>query len=313
MNPPNAPDPVQLLQLFQKVAPAWFLCQLCQKHGYPWRDDTYTVPVVVWLMMWQRLQTDRTLAGAVQHLFWGGCRELMSEDKREAEISSATGGYCVARQRLPIPIASEVSDRIVNELRAEMEEGWPGVQRPVFLIDGSTLQLPSREELRKRFPPGHNQHGENHWPVMHIVVMHDVYSGLALRPSWGAMYGSGAVSEQVLAEQALERLPVDAVVLSDCNFGIFAFAYAVQQSHRPMVLRLTKARAQKILGRQPQVGTDQKVIWRPSRYERKAHPQLAAEAGVEGRLIVWANPSRPRTAVSVYHVGFVCRGDRRYL
>ena len=175
MNPPNAPDPVQLLQLFQKVAPAWFLCQLCQKHGYPWRDDTYTVPVVVWLMMWQRLQTDRTLAGAVQHLFWGGCRELRSEDKREAEISSATGGYGVARQRLPIPIASEVSDRIVNELRAEMQEGWPGVQRPVFLIDGSTLQLPSREELRKRFPPGHNQHGENHWPVMHIAVMHDVY------------------------------------------------------------------------------------------------------------------------------------------
>jgi putative transposase len=293
MNTLDDRDTPQLLQLFQKVAPVWFLCQLCQEHGYRWRDDTYTLPVVVWLMMWQRLQSDRSLAAAVQHLLWGGCKELMSEDKQKAEVSSVTGGYCVARQRLPKLIASEVTDRMVNELRAEMQEGWPGVQRPVFLIDGSTVQLPSRVELRKRFPPGHNQHGENHWPVMQIVVMHDVYSGLALRPSWGAMYGSAAVSEQALAEQALARIPVDAVVLSDCNFGIFVFAHAVQQSQRPMVLRLTKARAQKILGSELKAGTDQKVIWRASKHESKAHPQLPAEACVEGRLIVCANPSRP--------------------
>ena len=293
MNCPEIPELPQLLQLFQKVAPAWFLCQLCQKYGYRWRDDTYTLPVVVWLMMWQRLQGERSLAAAVQHLLWGGCKDLMSDEKQEKEISSITGGFCVARQRLPKGIASEVSDRIVNELGAEMQEGWPGVQRPVFLIDGSTLQLPSRAELRRVFPPGHNQHGENHWPVMQIVVMHDVYSGLALRPSWGAMYGSAAVSEQALAEEALARLPVDAVVLSDCNYGIFVFAYAVQQSQRPMVLRLTKARAQKILGSELQVGTDQKVVWHASRHDRKAHPQLPAEAGVEGRLIVCANPSRP--------------------
>jgi putative transposase len=292
MDFPDASD-TQLLQLFQKVAPTWFLCQLCQKLGYAWREETYSVPVVIWLMMWQRLQAGRSLATAVQHLLWGGCKELMSEAKQQTKISAATGGYSQARQRLPKLIASEVADRIVNQLRGEMQEGWPGVQRPIFLIDGSTLQLPAHAELRKTFPPGHNQHGENHWPVMQIVVMHDVYSGLALRPSWGAMYGAAAVSEQALAEQALERLPADAVVLSDCNFGIFAFAYAVQQSQRPMVLRLTKARAHKILGSELKLGTDQKVVWRPSDWERKAHPQLPAEACVEGRLMVCANPSRP--------------------
>jgi len=127
---------------------------------------------------------------------------------------------------------------------------------------------------------------------MRIVVMQDVYSGLALRPSWGAMYGSGAVSEQALAQQALERLPADAVVLSDCNFGIFAFAYAVQQSQRPMILRLTKSRAQKISGSELQLGMEQRVVWQASSWERKTHPQLPAEACVEGRLIVCANPAR---------------------
>ena len=56
-----------------------------------------------------------------------------------------------------------------------------------------------------------------------------------------------AVSEQQLAEQALARLPGDGVVLADGNFGISAFAYAVQRSQRPLLFRLTAARARKIL------------------------------------------------------------------
>ena len=55
----------------------------------------------------------------------------------------------------------------------------------------------------------------------------------------GSDVGDTAVSEQALAEQALEKLPGDAVALGDGNFGIFAFAYAVQQSQRPLILRLT--------------------------------------------------------------------------
>jgi len=135
---------------------------------------------------------------------------------------------------------------------------------------------------------------------MRIVVFHDVFSGLALRPSWGAMYGDTAVSEQALAEQALERLPGEAVVLGDGNFGIFAYAYAVRQSGRPMILRLTQARAQKILGRELVEGTDQKVVWRASRWDRDAHPQLPEEASLEGRLIVCRNPARPNELLYLF-------------
>ena len=293
----DSPQSFAVQQLFHKLAPPSFFRELCQQHGCPYRDGIYTTCVVVWLMIWQRLQAQRSLAAAVQHLAWGGAQAGMSEDK---SISAATGGYCLARQRLPTQIAREVNDRIAEALRVEMQEGWSGVQRPVFLIDGTTVQLTAREELRKAYPAGRNQHGENHWPVMQIVVLHDVFSGLAVRPQWGAMYGAQAVSEQALAEQALERLPGDAVVLSDCNFGIFAFAYAVQQSKRPFILRLTAVRAEKILGISPVCGTEQRVTWRPSRHERKAHPQLTEEAAVEGRLLVCANPSRPQELLYLF-------------
>jgi hypothetical protein len=291
----TSPNPLQLLRLFQKVAPAHFFNELCQKHGYGFRQGVYTPMVVVWLMIWQRLSGNHGLAGAVQYLLNGGAQDLLNDCKRctRDEVSAAPGGYCQARQKLPKLIVSEVTDRIVEQLRPEMQEGWKGLKRPVFVVDGSTLPLQHSAGLVKEFPPGSNQHGENHWPVMQIVVFHDVFSGLALRPSWGPMYGDGAVSEQALAGQALGRVPADGVMLGDGNFGIFDFAYKVQQSQRKSILRLTQARARKILGSELIEGTDQKVVWKVSRWDRAAHPELPEESSVEGRLIVCANPSRP--------------------
>ena len=106
------------------------------------------------------------------------------------------------------------------------------------------------------------------------------------------MYGPQAVSEQSLAQQALQRLPPNAGVLADCNFGIFAFAWVVGQSQRPMIFRLSKPRAQKILGTPLLPGTDRKMIWRASDWDRKHHPELPPDAALEGRLLVCKNPSR---------------------
>jgi hypothetical protein len=298
----NSPDPFQLLRLFQKVAPAWFFHDLNQKYRIRVRDGVYKTSVVVWLMIWQRLQGRRSLAEAVQYLLQGGAKDLVSDCKRwtEETVSAATGSYCTARQELPTLIAREVMERMVEQLRVEMQEGWPGLKRPVVMIDGSSLRLQHTPKLVEQFSPGRNRHGKNHWPVMRIVVFHDAFSGLALRPSWGAMYGDEAVSEQSLAEQALERLPADAVVLSDSNFGIFNFAYATQQGRRDMVLRLTQARAQKIIGSELVEGTDRRVVWRASRWDRHAHPQLPEGATVEGRVIVCANPSRPNELLHLF-------------
>ena len=60
-----------------------------------------------------------------------------------------------------------------------------------------------------------------------------------------------------------------------------------------MILGLTQARAQKILGSELVEGTDRKVVWRASRWDCSAHPQLPEQAWLEGRLIVCLNPSRP--------------------
>jgi hypothetical protein len=295
-------DQPQLLRLFQKAAPSSFFREVCQQEGYRFHDGVYSCAVVVWLMIWQRLQRPRSLQAAVSHLLQGGAGDLVSPCKRwvEDNVSAGTARYCEARQALPKPIAEKVTDRIVDESRAEMQEGWPGLKRPIFVVDGSSLQLQHADELVRAYSPGRNQHGKNHWPVMRIVVFHDVWSGLALRPSWGPMYGKTPVSEQKLAQEAMSRLPADAVVLGDGNFGIFAYAHAAHQSGRPVILRLTKARAQRILGRELVEGTDARVVWQASPWDRRRHPELPGQAAISGRLLVCANPSRPEELLYLF-------------
>src|ERR1700690_4249421 len=297
-----SPEASQLLQLYARAVPESFFEEICHQEGYRFRQGVYSLAVVVWLMICQRLHRNRTLAAAVQGLLQGQADGLLKRCKRveQSKISARPAGYCQARQKLPTLVASQVTDRLVEQLRSEMQEGWPGIRRPVLLIDGSSLQLQHDKKLLKAYPAGHNQHGDNHWPVLRLVVFHDVYSGLCLRPSWGPMYGKKAVSEQGLAEDALGRLPSDAVVLADCNFGIFSFAWAVEQGGRPMILRLTQARAHKIWGSAPQVATDAKVVWQASRWDRSAHPQLPTGATVTGRFIVCGNPSRPNELLYLF-------------
>jgi len=186
-----------------------------------------------------------------------------------------------------------VCDHIFAQLQVLMREQLPDVPQPVFVIDGTTLRLPHERELVKAFPPGRNQHGDNHWPTMLLVAFHDVHTGLATRPSWGAMYGPRAVGEQELAREALQRLPADAVVLADGNFGIFTFAYAVQQTQRPMLLRLTAARAQKVLGGNGlRPGRRCKVEWEASSWDRRANPGLPVGEVIKGWVVACRYPAR---------------------
>ena len=117
-------------------------------------------------------------------------------------------------------------------------------------------------------------------------MAHDLQTGLAMRPEWGAMHGDQAVSEQALLERAIHRLPPEAVVIGDANFGVFSVAYATVQRNHPVVLRLTAERARRLAGEALRHGIDRVVEWKPSNFERSHHPHLPPDACVQGRLLV---------------------------
>jgi hypothetical protein len=288
------------LSWFQKVAPdAYF-----QQHPLRCRQRIFWLAVVIGLLIYRRLQGDGSLAWAVHALGQGGVcgwhRSQRCRRGRSKPVSVATGGYGQARQKLPTLVATQGTGHLLEQLRVQVQGHGPDLGRPVFVIDGSTLRLPHEPDLVQAFPPGHHQHGDNHWPVRLIVAFHDAYTGLAARPSWGALYGPEAMSEQPLAAQALERLPADAVVLAEGNLGIFAFAPAVQRSQRPLLLRLTLSRAEKILGGTLRKGTHRQVVGKASRWDRQAHPQWPEPASSEGWVVVCRHPARPNEKLCLF-------------
>ena len=283
-------DASAIFHLFVDLAPAELFRSLQQQLKVQRRSGIYSARVVLWMMINQRLQARGSLASSVEQLVQGRFDPLLSRCKRvqDKRIALSTGGYCQARQRLPKLLVSRSMDELIERLRSRLLESAPVLAQRVYLLDGSSLQLEHEPELLEAYPLARNPRRKSHWPVLRFVVLHDLETALAERPEWGPMNGPEAVSEQALAERAMQPVPAGSVLVGDRNFGIFSTAYGAQQRGLMVILRLTEVRAKALLGRPISMQGDHAVCWRPSRWDGgKTKRAWAAEASLPGRLIAW--------------------------
>src|SRR6266849_6339709 len=293
-----SPDPqiwkADALSMYQRLLPAEFFHRLQKEAQARQNNRVYALPVVMWLMIQQRLTSNSSLQSAVLELmgglpasFWPRpCKRLQDGRQSQSPLSSHTGAYNKARQALPLTVLEQSCDRMFEQLTTLTEGNVAALGRRVFFLDGTSVRLAHSPELCQLYPPGSNQHGESHWPLLRMLVAHELQTGLAMRPHWGAMHGPHAVSEQELLEVAIDRLPSVSIVAGDANFGVFSVAYAAVQRSHPVVLRLTVQRAQRLAGGPLRDGIDRPVVWKPSRDDRRSHPGLPQDACVRGHLIV---------------------------
>ena len=281
----TSPDWQSVLYLYQQIVTAGLLQYLQKQNAVKARRGVFCARVVIWLMMLQRLQRGATLATTVQLLIDGAADPLLQDCHRvrERSISARTGAYCQARQKLPKLLCMQVGDEIVEQLRQVLARNQPD-QGTVFVLDGSSLELEHSTELLHCYPSAQNQHGKSHWPVVKIVVAHDVDTGMAQSPGWGPMYGDRAASEQELAEKLMDKLPSRATLVGDRNFGVFWVAWAAQQRNLKVVLRLTDVRAKKLVGAITRPG-EYPVVWKASRWDGGKKHRFADDAKVTGRVI----------------------------
>jgi len=296
MSSPSLSRTVQAdaLALYQRLLPTPFLDHLRRQAKWRQNNRVYTLAVVLWLMISQWMQGHAPLDQAVLELlcglpasFWPNpCKRLQAWRGKTGFLSGNTAAYNMARHQLPRSVVEQSCDHIFEQLTAETAGALPQLDRRAFFFDGTSVQLPPSETLRQSYPPGSNQHGQSHWPLLRMLVAHDLQTGLALRPQWGPANGKQAVSEQQLLEVAIERLPHASLVVGDANFGVFSVAHTASQRGHPVLLRLTTARALHLAGGPLRDGIDHPVNWKPSRDDRRRHPHLPTDACVRGRLLV---------------------------
>jgi hypothetical protein len=250
-------------------------------------DGIYTPRVLIWMMIAERLDVRGTAAQSVGQLVEGRLDGLLSQCKRvrTRRISLATGGYCLARKHLPKMLVGRTMEELVQALRRTLLSRLGQGDGSVYVVDGSSIQLEDAS-LAGDYPPARNQHRPSHWPLVRMVVVQDVETGLAEQPQWAPQNGAEAVSEQALADRALDALPAGSVIIGDRNFGIFAIAHSCHLRGHPVIVRLTEKRAKSLVREISAVGA-YPVQWRPSKFERRKAESLPENAMVPGRLIAW--------------------------
>lgn len=256
---------------------------------FPVRGNAvYGTSVVLWMLVYQRMCPDSTLEAAVKKLL-ETMPGLLPANKRvtEGTLSDDTGAYSKARTRLPpqaaVWFAEEVSQSFIKASPPSYGD------RRVFLIDGTTITLAPERALQRAYPPASNQHGEGIWPVVLLVVAHELASGAALVPEIGAMYGPAAVSETSLIRQSLRAMPPQSIVMADAGFGIFAVAHEVVVAGHSFLFRMTKQRFLSLQRRATRLNggdnwTTSVLRWCPSPKDRKTHPDLPTDAALEVHL-----------------------------
>lgn len=245
----------------------------------------YTQAPTLWLLVLQRLGGGLTLENAVKDLIENHS-DILPQNRRvtEGRLSENNSAFNKARQKLPIAVVEEFSHRVCDHLARRAEPAFLG--KRVFILDGTTITLPPTPALKKAFPPATNQHGESVWPVAMLMVANEMQTGCALVPQVDPMFGPNNSSENKQAEQVIDRLPDNSIVLADSGFGVFSVAFHSQSRGKEFLLRLTKQRYQSHLKKATLVEEGKgyrthHLIWEPSAKERKNHPDLPADASVE--------------------------------
>jgi putative transposase len=271
MSVETSPNPREALELFEQLTARDSWVDSLRPAGKAFsRRRIYTLGVVIRLMIVQRLMSKFTLLHAVQGLA-----------EQAGGISLGAAAYCRARQKVPTLVAKQVLEQLSERLQGLLPKHPVVADRTIYVLDGSIVTLPHSPELVKDYPPHDSRCAPaSHWPVLRLVVLQDVQTGLALCPHWGPEQ----VSEQQLGLQAIADLPAGAALIGDRNFGIFAVAWAADQHSHPVLMRLTKQRAARLAGGALAPGLDREITWTPSRWDSCGGP-YPASAAVTGRLL----------------------------
>lgn len=273
------------IELLHRIIPTDNIGAFSLRHS---PATVYTTLATLWMLTLQRLGGGKSLEAIVKETLTHN-RDIFPDNRRvrEGTLSHNSSAYSVARQRLPLEVVGRFTDSVAQTII----DCCPDIvnDRRAFIIDGTTFKLAPTSELREVYPPSTNQHGESVWPILMLTVAHELRSGAALRPEFGAMYGSKNTSEAKQAAAIARRIPAGSILLADAGYGIFYVVYAMVSCGHDILSRLTKSRFKALRRRAELVeqtagSSRYRLEWKPSAKDRQTHPELPADACVTVEL-----------------------------
>ncbi|KHL67747.1 hypothetical protein SF06_34840 [Pseudomonas flexibilis] len=174
------------------------------------------------MFMAQALSADRSCRKAVDDLAIKRLRTGSSP------CSTRTGGYCRARQRLPVEMVSTLARTSGALISAKSRCSWLWMGRPVRLVDGTTVSMPDTAANQAAYPQSRGQKPGLGFPICRLVGIVCLSSGAVLNAALGRFRGKGG-DEQTLLRTLLDTLDTGDVLLGDAYYATYFLLCELQR------------------------------------------------------------------------------------
>jgi hypothetical protein len=231
----------------------------CRRCHHRWRDRIYTPWITLSLFLSQMLSDDHSCDDAVERL------QKFRHDQGLSSVSPETGSYCEARQRLPEALIWDLARRTGQAVHDRSRTSWLFHDRPVKIVDGSTVVMPDTRENQAAYPQPSTQGPGVGFPMARILVVFSLAVGTVLDAAVGPYRGK-QTSELALLRQIIGHFLPGDIVLADrfyCSFWLIA---ALQARGVDVVVRLHQARAADFR-RGRRLGREDHIVTWPRRLE----------------------------------------------
>ena len=182
------------------------------------RERLYPPTVTLSMFMRQVLEAD----GSCQKAVNGWAAQRAADGLHPCSVR--TGGYCRARQRLPVEMVSALARETGGLLSQKALAPWRWRGRAVKLVDGTGLSMPDTPENQALYPQPSTQAPGVGFPLARLVMVICLATGAALDAAIGPYRGKGT-GELGLVRGLLEGFRPGEVMLADalyCNYFLVA-------------------------------------------------------------------------------------------
>ena len=253
------------------------------------RERLYPPSVTLAMFMKQVLAADRSCQRAVDG--WAAQRAVEGLSVQ----SIRTGGYCQARQRLPLQMVSALTRESGRLLSSRAHRGWRWRGRSVKLADGTGVSMPDSAENQGCYPQPSSQAEGVGFPLARVVGLICLSTGAVLEAAMGAHEGPGH-GELQLFRSILAALCAGDVLLADALYCDYFTIATLQAAGVDVVLeqngaRITDFRRGQALGKRDHVvrwpKPRMRPLWMtPQQYATFPEHITVRELKVDGAVLV---------------------------
>lgn len=221
----------------------------------------YRLPVVVWMFLSQVFSADHSCRETVARLnAWRTCRN-------KPRGSSGTGRYCTMRDRLSEAGCQRLVETTARQIDEAAPNDWRWLGHRVRVVDGATVTMPDTPENQQEYPQPSEQKAGCGQPILRLVVLFSLTTGVALRAAMAACQGKQTGENTLFRNAIASELKAGDVLLGDCIYSGWFDIARLQKRDVDVVVH--------------------------QHQRRKTDFRYGARIGRGDHLVRWLKPSRP--------------------